>query len=184
MVCWSSPDRQFSFENGKLVVEADLAGGSDAMGGANRFYEIDVSPARQPTFGVDSLYGYGSFGGIGAVGCRIERNDRGGNFVCAMYDNSGPRLTAGAPIRRAVTGGHDGPSGRKWETQGVGTARTAASVVGGYPQWRIPGTNMRLGDVWRTCADNELDLHCRDRVPHGDDQGFDSPVRQRLRGAC
>jgi hypothetical protein len=36
-------------------------------------------------------------------------------------------------------------------------------VVGGYAQWPIPGTNMLLRDVWRQCASNELDLHCRDR---------------------
>jgi hypothetical protein len=157
-----SPDRQFFFENGKLVVEGDAAAGSDGMGGANRFYEIDVSPAAAPTgFGVDALYGYGSFGGIGALGCRLERNDQGGNFVCAMYDNSG-RATDGRCTLPTPCALPD-RSGRVWETQGVGTARTAASVVGGYPQWPIPGTNMRLSDVWRQCATNELDLHCRDR---------------------
>ncbi|HEY3058138.1 MAG TPA: hypothetical protein VGL99_04095 [Chloroflexota bacterium] len=158
-----SPDRQFSFENGKLVVEADAAAGSDGMGGANRFYEIDISPATEPTgFGVDALYGYGSFGGIGAVGCRLERNDQGGNFVCAMYDNSGRATDGRCTLPQPCPGPFDQP-GRLWETQGVGTSVTASSVVGGYPQWQIPGTNLRLSDVWRTCADNELDLHCRDR---------------------
>jgi hypothetical protein len=132
------------------------------MGGANRFYEIDVSPAAAPTgFGVDALYGYGSFGGVGGLGCRLERNDQGGNFVCAMYDNSG-RATDGRCVLDTPCA-LPARSGRMWETQGVGTARTAASVIGGYPEWRIPGTTMRLRDVWRQCADNELDLHCRDR---------------------
>src|SRR4030095_2545782 len=76
-----SPDRQFQFENGKVVIEVDAAAGSDGMTGADRFYEIDLTPAAQPgQFGVDSLYGYGSFGGTGAIGCRLERNDMGGNF--------------------------------------------------------------------------------------------------------
>jgi len=158
-----SPDRQFFFENGKLVIEADLAGGSDGMGGANRFYEIDVSPAREPTFGVDNLYGYGSFGGIGGLGCRIERNDDGGNFVCAMYDNSGRATDGSCVSAQFCVLGSDGPSGRKWETQGIGTPRTAQSVVGGYSTYRIPGTSMLLRDVWRICQINELDLHCRDR---------------------
>jgi hypothetical protein len=159
-----SPDRQFQFENGKFVVEVDAAAGSDGMGGANRFYEIDVTPAAQPSdFGVDSLYGYGSFGGVGAVGCRLERNDQGGNFVCSMYDNSN-RVTGGeCPNDGRVCTNNGGRPGRVWETQGPGTRVTAASIVGGYPEWPIPGTNLRLRDVWRQCADNELDLHCRDR---------------------
>jgi hypothetical protein len=159
-----SPDKSFSFENGKVVIEADAAAGSDGMGGANRFYEIDVTPARTTgQFGVDSLYGYGSFGGTGAVGCRLERNDSGGNFVCAMYDNSN-RVTGGeCPNDGRVCSDNGGRPGRVWETQGVGTPRTARSVQGGYAQYPIPGTNMQLRDVWRQCADNELDLHCRDR---------------------
>jgi len=159
-----SPDKQFKFENGTVVIEADAAAGSDGMGGANLFYEIDVSPATAPTGStVDALYGYGAFGYIGAVGCRLERNDQGGNFVCAMYDNSG-RATDGRCVGPyPCTSGAGGYSGRVWETQGVGTARTASSVQGGYPDWPIPGTNLHLRDVWRQCATNELDLHCRDR---------------------
>jgi hypothetical protein len=157
-----SPDKQFSFEDGKLVVEVDAAAGSDGMGGSNAFYEIDITPARAPTQGVDSLYGYGSFGGVGALGCRIERNDQGGNFVCAMYDNSN-RVTGGECPGDRVCTDNGGRPGRVWETQGAGTAKTASSVTGNDPQALIPGTSMRLRDVWRMCADNELDLHCRDR---------------------
>ena len=157
-----SPDQQFFFEDGKLVVEVDAAAGSDGMGGANRFYEIDLSPAPAPTgVTVDALYGYGAFGGVGAVGCRLERNDQGGNFVCSMYDDSG-RATDGRCVGPQPCTGPDRP-GRVWETQGVGTRRTAAAVTGGYPEWPIPGTGLRLRDVWRMCAANELDLHCRDR---------------------
>jgi hypothetical protein len=50
-----------------------------------------------------------------------------------------------------------------WETQGVGTDRTAASVVGGTPDYRIPGTSLRAGDVWRICQKNQMDMFCRDR---------------------
>jgi hypothetical protein len=158
-----SPDRQFSFENGKLVVEVDAAAGSDGMGGANRFYEIDLTPAAVPSTVVDSLYGYGAFGGTGALGCRLERNDSGGNFVCAMYDNSN-RVTGGeCPNDGRTCSDNGGRPGRVWETQGVGSPRTARSVQGGYAQYPIAGTNMRLRDVWRQCATNELDLHCRDR---------------------
>jgi len=159
-----APDRNFSFENGKLVVEVDAAAGSDGMGGADRFYEIDLTPAAAPTqFSTDTLYGYGSFGGVGALGCRLERNSQGPNFVCAMYDSSN-RVTGGeCPRDGRVCADNGGRPGRVWETQGVGTSRTAASVVGGFAQYRIPGTSMQLRDVWRQCAVNELDLHCRDR---------------------
>src|SRR4051812_18778297 len=44
-----SPNKQFRFEGGKVVIEGDAAAGSDGMGGANRFYELDVSPAAAPT---------------------------------------------------------------------------------------------------------------------------------------
>src|SRR6266496_6081314 len=65
---------------------------------------------------------------IGAIGCRLERNDQGGNFVCAMYDNSG-RATDGRcvgpqPCSDGGAVGSDGPPGRIWETQGVGTQLT------------------------------------------------------------
>ncbi len=154
-----SPDQSFHFENGTLVIEADGAAGSDGMGGADAFYEIDISPARAPTgIAVDHAYGYGQFGGVGGMGCRLERAQDGGHIVCAMYDASS-RDSGGI----SVVGGPSGLPGRVWETQGVGTAATAASVQGGYPGWPIPGTNLHVSDVWRQCADNELDLHCRDR---------------------
>lgn len=160
-----SPDKQFLFDNGKFVVEVDAAAGSDGMGGANRFYEIDLTPAMTPT-GVttDDLYGYGAFGGTGALGCRLERNDSGGNFVCAMYDNSG-RVTGGqCPNDGRVCKNNGGRPGRVWETQGVGTARTARSVQGGFSNYLIPGGGgLRLNDVWRQCGNGIHDLHCRDR---------------------
>ena len=160
-----SPDKAFTFENGTLVFETDAAAGSDAMGGANTFYEMDVTPADHLSdFSVDTLYGYGSFGGLAAaLGCRLERNDDGGHFVCAMYDDSN-RVTGGqCPADGRVCKDNGGRPGRVWETQGVGIPRTAASVQGGYPGWAIPGTSLHLSDVWRQCMTNEHDLHCRDR---------------------
>ena len=153
-----TPNRGFNFDNGRIVIEADAAAGSDAMGGADAFYEMDLTPAGVPGVTVDPLYGYGQFGGVGAVGCRLERAQDGPHTVCAMYDAS-MRDAGGTD----VLGGARGRPGRVWETQGVGTARTAAVVEGGYPDWSIPGTSLRVRDVWRTCADNQFDLLCRDR---------------------
>jgi hypothetical protein len=77
-----------------------------------------------------------------------------------MYDDTG-RDAGGTCV---APGGCQlvGP-GRVWETQGVGTGYTAARVEGGVPDYLIPGTNLRMADVWRTCGANEHDLHCRDR---------------------
>jgi hypothetical protein len=154
-----SPDRSFRFENGKLVVEVDAAAGQDGMGGANHFYEVDITPAAGPTWTVDALYGYGMFGGVGSVGCRLER----GNTICTMYDNSN-RVTGGqCPNDGRTCTDNGGRPGRVWETQGVGTARTAASVQGGYPGYAIPGTSLHGSDVFRICDDNQMDMFCRDR---------------------
>jgi hypothetical protein len=154
-----SPARSFAFENGRLIVEGDVAAGSLAMGGADVFSEIDVSPAPAPTgITVDPLYGYGAFGGRGAIGCRFERAQDGPHIVCAQYDNS-TRDAGGTD----VNGGPSGRPGRVWETQGVGTANTATSVQGGYPQWPIPNTNLHVSDVWRVCPTGAPYESCLDR---------------------
>jgi hypothetical protein len=157
-----SPDQTFGFDNGTLVVEADGAAGANGMGGADHFYELDVSPASAPTdVTTDTAYGYGQFGGIGALGCRFQ-GDAG--IVCAMYDDS-TRTSGGLDVTCA---NHpcatDGESGRVWETQGAGTGNTAASVQGGYSSWPIPGTDLHVSDVLRTCEANTHDYHCRDRL--------------------
>lgn len=164
-----SPDQTFSAQNGTLVVEADAAQGAPGMGGANHYYEIDVTSGTAPTsYTVDSLYGYGQFGFVGAVGCRFENPA----IVCAMYDDSG-RATDGRctgqdanqTVKRPCTNGTGGFSGRVWETQGTGTRLTGASVQGGYPDWLIPGGGgLHVRDVMRQCGDNVHDLHCRDRL--------------------
>jgi hypothetical protein len=46
----------------------------------------------------------------------------------------------------------------------VGTANTASSVQGGYPDWPVPGTNLRVRDVWRQCANSSVPYeNCVDR---------------------
>jgi hypothetical protein len=181
-----SPDQKFSFENGKLVVEIDAAAGCggdgpgtgacNGAGGADAFYEIDISPSRPTGVNVDPLYGYGQMGGVGALGCRLERSTDGGHTVCAMYDNTthdtggtdvGPLCNQPPNFDKSQC--HNGLPGRVWETQGVGTARTAASVEGGYPGYAIPGTSLHGSDVFRICdstlnpANSMPDTYCRDR---------------------
>ena len=170
------PNQRFAFEDGKLVVEVDAAAGCggdgpggapcSGPGGASAFYEIDITPAEtEGPYTVDALYGYGTFAFTGALGCRLEI----GNVVCAMYDDSG-RVTGGQCPQPATYPCRDngGRPGRVWETQGVGTPRTAPSVVGGYPGYAIPGTNLHGSDVFRVCPAGLSpvgmpDTYCRDR---------------------
>lgn len=155
-----SPNASFSFVNGRLAVESDMAAGGDAMGGADAFYEMDITSAPEPTFTTDTLYGYGQFGHAGGLGCRFEMAEDGPHIVCAMYDGSG-KDAGGTCMDPAGCG--SGP-GRVWEAQGVGVGYTAPVVEGGYPNYQIPGTGLRMSDVWRTCPANVHDLHCRDRM--------------------
>lgn len=156
----TSPQRSFTFEglgaSRRLVVEADMTPGNFNTGGADVFYEIDISPAPAPTgITVDGLYGYGAFGGVGAVGCRFQVEDVGGTptgeTVCAMYNNS-TRDAGGADLTCA---NHpcatDGLPGRIWETQGAGGP---VSTVNN--QYNTAG-------FWRHCQANADDAQCFDR---------------------
>ncbi len=158
-----SPNKAFNFENGKLVVEADAAAGSDAVSGADVFYELDITPAATTGIDVDPLYGYGQFGLVGGLGCRLQSQTvssgvSGGDVVCAMYDKSG-RDAGGTCVAPNCTPG----PGRVWEIQGVGTDRTSPNVFTEYPTQTIPGTSVIGNDVWRQCQQNDADLYCRDR---------------------
>ena len=80
------PNRSFHFENGMLVVEQDVAAGISGYNapGDEEFPEIDVTMAPQPSGNVvDSLYGYGQFGGYWTVGCRLHG---GHTFICSVED--------------------------------------------------------------------------------------------------
>jgi hypothetical protein len=73
-----SPAMPFHFQNGKLVLEADVAAGSfgfaDSSGGDFAWPEIDWSTSPTPTSAgaIETLYGYGYFGGFSAAGCRLQ----------------------------------------------------------------------------------------------------------------
>lgn len=170
-----SPQQRFPFVNGVLSVEIDAAAAQDGAGGANVFYEVDISPSLPTAYPVDQLYGYGQFGGVGAIGCRLERAvEYGIHPICSMYDDSyrtaggmdvGPNCNQPPTYVQCPTG----RSGRTWETQGYGTAATAPSVEGGYSGYPIPGTALRASDVARICDVTVNppaampDTYCRDR---------------------
>src|SRR5207248_3535910 len=95
------PNRSFTFEHGKLVVEADVAAGVLDYNNAV-WPEITVSMAPQPTNDiVDSLYAYGAFGGYWTVGCRLHQSIS----ICSMemaahhIQNDQKHCNAEAPSR-------------------------------------------------------------------------------------
>jgi hypothetical protein len=84
------PDRSFVAQNGRLVIEADVAAGvSDYRGIA--WPEITVTTAAEPTGDrADSLYHYDRFLGHWTIGIRLEPT----RFpTLAIHPPSGPRRT-------------------------------------------------------------------------------------------
>src|ERR1700730_1213062 len=137
------PDRSFRFENGKLVVESDVAAGITQYGpgGADIWPEVVVTPAAAPTGKVlDSLYAYGQFGGTWAFGCRYQPTRVP---VCSLYNPDGQ------PGDRSLFGT---PAGRVWEMSSleqVGTTR-----FGGAPD-----SGGALDRAWRTCNGTDPDIN-------------------------
>ena len=82
------PDRTFSFENGRLVVEGDVAAGKQVYGG-NQWVEFVVSTAAQPDLrppdAAEQEYAYGRFKGSPTFGCRFQN---GGENTCAGFTGS------------------------------------------------------------------------------------------------
>jgi hypothetical protein len=136
------PDRSFRFEDGKLVIEADVAAGLPAYSDSASA-EIDVSTAPAPTGKVvDTQYGYGLFGGQWTFGCRFQADRQ---VTCSLFDASG------APGDPAVFGNEQGRVWQMLPFQHVGTTN-----VGGDAD----GPN---ADAFRACGPGQIDLLCRDR---------------------
>ncbi|MFN0074175.1 MAG: hypothetical protein ACKVVP_22060 [Chloroflexota bacterium] len=82
------PDRTFRAENGRLVIEADVAAGISEYE-EHAWPEIAVTTAPAPTGTiVDGLYHYGHFGGHWAMGIRLQ-SER--TPTAAIYPPAGPR---------------------------------------------------------------------------------------------
>lgn len=131
-----SPAQTFSFEDGKLIIEADAVAGHPDYIGA--WPELVISTGSTPSQVQrrDGLYGYDRFPNHYTLGCRLQ-NDT--NTICSLMDDS--------------TGDQDG-GGRIWEMswfQQVGETNYGGnSFVDG-------------GAYYRSCGIDAPDTDCRDR---------------------
>jgi hypothetical protein len=148
------PNRSFRFENGKLIVEADVAAGisgyMDSGGGDIAWPEIDISTADSPNAHpvTDGLYAYGRFGGFDTFGCRLHAAQK---FTCSYEAARG-----GANGRDTFPCFEFSPA-RLVEISGFEGCGTSQS--GGDPGFGAPG------QFFRTCnsAAQVPDMMCRDR---------------------
>lgn len=136
------PDRSFRFENGELVIEADVAAGLPAYSDSASV-EVDVSTAPAPTgHVVDQQYGYGLFGGAWTFGCRFQADRQ---ITCSLFNASG------TPGDAAVFGNEEGRVWQMLPFQHVGTTNVGGDATG------------ENGDAFRACDPGRMDLLCRDR---------------------
>jgi hypothetical protein len=143
------PNRSFTFQGGKLVVEADVAAGILDYTNNNGVLwpEIVISSAPAPTNNiVDPLYAYGAFGGNWTVGCRLHTL---GNPICAVES-----------AQQNVTG--SGNSSNCFQA-----APSRISEISGF---EVCGTTHNWPDhfgdnaqYFRECNHNQMDMFCRDR---------------------
>ncbi len=133
------PNSSFHFENGKLVVETDVAAGMLAY--ANKAWpEIVVSMGSAPEGPTQggSTYAYDLFPSSWTLGCRLQTERRP---ICALKDDSG-NYESGTS------------SYRVWEMswfQLVGTEVFGGTEFG------------EQGNYWRLCQTTDPDSQCRDR---------------------
>jgi hypothetical protein len=139
-----APNESFHFQNGKLVVEADVAAGIPGYIG-NVWPEVVWSTAPAPGNAVDGLYLYGHFGGSWASGCRLQ-SER--TLTCSLEaDHTVP------------TNGDKPPcfsfgDTRVFELSGFeycGSTHSGFAADFGGPRG------------WRQCQANQMDMFCRDR---------------------
>jgi hypothetical protein len=140
------PDRTFRFQNGALVLEADVAASIQDYAG-NFWPEFVITTAPNPTsIRSNGTYVYEAFPNHWTLGCRLQA-DRG--FTCALLDN---------------TNGGD-TTARVWELSHFQCSNSDGSTYSGGCNYKWGGhpSTPGLANVWRTCADTDPDTNCRDR---------------------
>jgi hypothetical protein len=130
-----SPERSFAFENGMLVVEAEVAAGIKAYT-TSIWPEIVISTGSNPD-DVGSLYGYDLFPEDWTLGCRLQATRYP---VCTLKNNSGS-IAEGKGSRQI------------WEMsahQEVGATNFGGSPFEGREEY------------WNVCDNTDPDDYCRD----------------------
>lgn len=147
-----SPNRSFTFQNGKLVIEAEVAatypGYHTSNGGDIVWPEVEWSTAPAPTGRVtDGLYMYGQFGGAWTGGCRIQSHRA---LTCAVEADHTISVTSqdqppcfpASPSRVMEISAF----------QQCGTTHSGGAVDFGAP-----------AGAWRVCQTSQDNWFCRDR---------------------
>jgi hypothetical protein len=146
-----SPAQSFRFQNGKLVIEGDVAAGIPGYfdsGGDIVWPEIMWSTAPAPTgHVVDGLYLYGQFGGAWASGCRLN-GER--NMICSLESSA----TLSSTTNDTFPCFSVDPS-RVFEISGF--EQCGSTHYGGAVDFGAPKT------AFRACLNNQMDMFCRDR---------------------
>jgi hypothetical protein len=145
-----SPKQAFRFENGRLVIEADVAAGEPGFyspQGDVVWPEVVWSTSPTPTaHAPEGLYLYGHFGGQWTGGCRMHGSR---NVVCALEaDRAIPTNDNRAPCYSLA-------ESRVFQLsafQACGSAHTGFAADFGAPR-----------AAWRQCQPGQPDTACRDR---------------------
>jgi hypothetical protein len=148
------PDRSFRFENGKLVIESDVAASVESYKGF-AWPELTVttssSPVDQP-YGPtpgrssgDGLYAYGQFGGYDTIGIRLQ----GPRPILAYYDSTERGFPSGRVFELSWFQDGSGQNGSEKQFE-----------VWGGGEWMNPDPPA-IG--FRTCNGTDPDINCRDR---------------------
>ncbi len=149
------PNRSFTFQNGKLIVEADVAAGITAYD-PETWAEVDISTGATPTAGAlsnDNLYMYGRFKGFTTLGCRLQSP---GEAICAHMANTQRGYLDGQPQVDKFPC-YEGDNG--WRLIELSGFEACGNVHSGDFHG---GT---AGQYWRQCSSvaQVPDMMCRDR---------------------
>ncbi len=141
------PDQAFRFEDGKLVVEADVAAAVPEFD-PSHWVEITITDAAEPTSIVDGLYAYGQFGDDHSIGCRLQPSSVP---VCAQYGSVGSSPSPGC-------------SQNGERILEISFFQQCGETTGGG-EWAKDPTypDATAADFMRACEPNQTDLYCRDR---------------------
>jgi hypothetical protein len=156
------PDRTFHAEGGKLVMEADVAAGTNAYRG-NAWPEFVITtqdhPDIQPPDDPEQAYGYGRWRGSPTFGCRLQD---AGSFTCATFTGT----TLGATPNTSDTAPcFSLQQDRLWELsffQGCGDYFPGGVHFGGIPD--VSGPDGPLSKYFRQCSPTQDYDACMDRI--------------------